>query len=74
MIIHLKGLKQISSDEVSPLLSDDEASQSHSITRKVAAISVEGMSPGRVAIAIGFTWFGSFLAALGKLCIGFCRM
>ena len=31
-----------------------------------SATATEGMSRTRIAVAVGFTWFGSFLAALGK--------
>ena len=52
-------------NETSPLLNDESAGQAGERKRQTIAISVDGISTTRIVVVIGFTWFGSFLAALG---------
>ena len=55
------------SDEVSPLLVAESSHDENEASPVRCAISTEGITRSRLVLAIGLTWLGSFLAALGTL-------
>ena len=55
------------SDEASPLLVVKSSHNENEAPRVRCAISTEGITRSRLVVAVGLTWLGSFLAALGTL-------
>ena len=55
------------SDEASPLLVARSSHNETEAPRVRCAISTEGVTRSRLVVAVGLTWLGSFLAALGTL-------
>ena len=53
------------SDESSPLLGPESRHNENEAPRVRCAISTEGITRSRLILAVGLTWLGSFLAALG---------
>ena len=53
------------SSEVSPLLRKRVHTNGKSELLKHSALSTHGMTKVRVIVAVGVTWLGSFLAAMG---------
>ena len=53
------------SNEVSPLLRKSVQDKGKSELSKHGALSTHGMTKVRVIVAVGITWLGSFLAAVG---------